>query len=127
MRPIKSKLHSIFSEVKHPTGFFPINHGVVIKRELHEQHPWVLLNIFNAFLQAKELVNAQARELAGPFFETGLLPSASHEAMSTELFAYGVRSNRTILEAISCFSHEQGLTPRVLGLEEVFAPQTMDL
>lgn len=109
------------------TGFFPINHCLVIKRELHEQYPWVLLNLFNAFLKAKELVNAQARDLAGPFFETGLLSAASQKAMSTDLFAYGVRSNRAILEAIPRFSHEQGLTPRVLGLEEVFAPQTMDL
>jgi hypothetical protein len=32
-----------------------------------------------------------------------------------------------LLTAITHFSTEQGLTPRVLSLEEVFAPQTLEL
>lgn len=109
------------------TGFFPINHGMVMRRAVYEKHPWALLNVFNAFSKAKEIVNNQARDLAGPFFETGLLPADRLKAMSTELFAYGVKSNKAILEAIARLSHEQGLTPRVVGLDEVFAPQTLDL
>lgn len=109
------------------TGFFPINHGVVVQRHVYEQHPWVALNIFNAFLKAKNMVDAQARELAGPYFETGLLPTEGRKAMQTDLFAYGVRANKEILTGITQFSHEQGLTPRVVGLEEVFAKQTLDV
>src|SRR5438067_1682069 len=30
------------------TGLMPINHGVVIKRELAERHPWVVLNVLTA-------------------------------------------------------------------------------
>ena len=36
------------------TGIFPINHGMVVRRSIYEQHPWVALNIFNAFRLAKE-------------------------------------------------------------------------
>lgn len=108
------------------TGFFPINHGMVVKRSVYQEHPWVVLNLYRAFLRAKELVQARRSELTRPYFETGLLPGEP-SAMERDLFPYGVRSNQKILEAMAQFSHEQGLTPRRLELREVFAEQTMDL
>lgn len=107
------------------TGFYPINHGMVVKREVYEQHPWVVLNLFNAFNRAKALVDAHAHTLAMPYFETGLL--APTRWPIPDIYAYGVRANRPLLEAIAGFSHEQGLTPRRLALEEVFARQTLDV
>ena len=41
--------------------------------------------------------------------------------------SYGVKGPRTVLETISQYVHEQGLTDRRVGLEELFAPSTMDL
>ena len=109
------------------TGFFPINHGMVLRRSIYEQQPWVALNIYNAFFKAKEMVRARTRDLMGPYFETGLLASDGQKAAATDLFAYGVRENRKILEAIPQFSHEQGLTPRVVRVDEIFAKQTLDI
>lgn len=108
------------------TGFFPINHGMVVRRSLYEQHPWVALNLFRAFLAAKELVRDRRRELVSPYFETGVV-GGGLGTFNQDIFAYGVRSNQKILEAIAQFSHEQGLTPRKLELKELFAEQTMDL
>src|SRR5215470_17172195 len=31
------------------TGFYPINHCVVFKREIAEKYPWAVLNVFKAF------------------------------------------------------------------------------
>ena len=42
--------------------------------------------------------------------------------MATDPYPYGVKENRKVLETIAEYSHEQGLTPRVVKLEEVFAP-----
>jgi hypothetical protein len=67
-----------------------------------------------------------AAEFAAPFLQTGTL-RPDGKGVNTPVFAYGVRTNKDILSAIPQFSHEQGLTPRVVGLEEIFAPQTMDL
>ena len=39
---------------------YPINHGMVIKREIAEQHPWAITNILKAFNQANEIANASA-------------------------------------------------------------------
>ncbi len=106
------------------TGFYPINHGVVVHRRIAEAYPWVPLNIFNMFSAAKALVDAEARAGAGPYVETGLVEP---DALNKELYAYGVKSNREILTAITRFSNEQGLTPRQVALEEIFAPQALDL
>jgi 4,5-dihydroxyphthalate decarboxylase len=109
------------------TGFFHINHGMVVRRSILEQHPWVALNLFNAFRKAKDVVAARTRELVDVYFRLGLLPSDTRAALAVDPYPYGVKTNRAILEAIAQYSHEQGLTPRILPLEEVFAPSTLDL
>ena len=40
------------------TGLFPINHTVVIRRSLLEQHPWIALNLYSAFVAAKAEIAA---------------------------------------------------------------------
>lgn len=109
------------------TGLFPINHGMVVRRSIVEKHPWVALNLFNAFRQAKERSYAQLRDLAETHYMLGLLPPETRGTLNEDPYPYGVKSNRKVLETITAYSHEQGLTPRVLDLQEVFAPATMDL
>ena len=109
------------------TGIFPINHGMVVRRSIYEQHPWVALNLFNAFRQVKEDLAARARELTATHVELGLLPPETRQALAVDPYPYGVKSNRHVLETVAEYSHEQGLTPRVMPLEEVFAPSTLDL
>jgi 4,5-dihydroxyphthalate decarboxylase len=109
------------------TGIFPINHGMVVRRSIYEQHPWVVLNIYNAFRKAKDDVNARMRELVSTHVELGLLPLEARKALNTDAYPYGVKSNNLVLETVTEYSHEQGLTPRKVSLDEVFAPSTMDL
>src|SRR5215510_5031816 len=35
------------------TGIYPINHTVVVRRTLVEQHPWIALNLYSAFAAAR--------------------------------------------------------------------------
>jgi 4,5-dihydroxyphthalate decarboxylase len=109
------------------TGIYPINHGMVVRREIYEQHPWVALNIFNAFRRARDLGSARLRELASTHFELGLLDGDARKALAVDPYPYGVKSNQKVLETVAAYSHEQGLTPRVMPLDEIFAPSTMDL
>jgi 4,5-dihydroxyphthalate decarboxylase len=109
------------------TGIYPINHGMVVRREIYEQHPWVALNIFNAFRQAKERGAARLRELASTHFELGLLDGDARKALAIDPYPYGVKSNQKVLETVAAYSNEQGLTPRVMPLDEIFAPSTLDL
>jgi 4,5-dihydroxyphthalate decarboxylase len=109
------------------TGIFPINHGMVVRRSIHEKHPWVALNLFNAFRLAKERVNTRMRELAATHFELGLLGSEARQALAVDAYPYGMKSNRKVLETVADYSYEQGLTPRRMQLDEIFATSTLDL
>ena len=105
------------------TGLLPINHGMVVKRELAERHPWVVLNILKAFDEANAIAERERLEHAQYHVATGLV---AEEALRTPLVRHGVKANRLVLETAAQYSHEQGLTPRRVRLEEIFAPSAMD-
>ena len=109
------------------TGIYPINHGMVIKRETAEQHPWVVLNIFKAFQKANDIAEKARKEAVAYHLETGLLPTDARKALATPLIRHGVEANRKVLETTAQYSFEQGLTPRLIKLDELFAPSVMEL
>jgi 4,5-dihydroxyphthalate decarboxylase len=109
------------------TGIYQINHGMVIRRSIHERYPWAALNIYNAFVQARAEV-LRARDTAlHRHYEPGLIGDDVRKALATDPMVYGVKANRHVLETITQYVHEQGLSQRRVALEEMFAPSTMDL
>ena len=56
-----------------------------------------------------------------------LLEDDAHEALRTPLVRHGIQANRNVLETVARYSLEQGLTPRLIALDEVFARSTLDL
>ena len=108
------------------TGIYPINHGMVIKREVAEKNPWAVLNILKAFDQANALAEKARRDAVEYHLESGLIPAQYKKALATPLIAHGIKANRKVLETAAQFSFEQGLTPRLMKLEEIFAPQVME-
>jgi hypothetical protein len=44
----------------------------------------------------------------------------------TTLLHHGVKANRKVMETIAQYSLEQGLTPRLIAVEELYAPSAMD-
>jgi len=109
------------------TGIFPMNHCVVVRRTLYERYPWLGLNLYNAFVSAKERIATQTRELVDVYLSMGLLTPEIGAVFVTDPFPYGVKRNRNTLETLARYSYEQGLTPRVVTLEEIFAPNTLAL
>ena len=109
------------------TNIYPINHCVVVRRSIVEQYPWVVLNLYNMFLAAKaEAARTFDVELE-PYFESGLLGGDAKSTLGTDLMPYGVKRNRHVLETITRSNLEDGLAKRQVGLDEVFAPNTLDL
>jgi 4,5-dihydroxyphthalate decarboxylase len=108
------------------TGIFPINHGTVIKREIAEKHPWAVLNLLKAFDRANEIANRERLEHLEYHVAAGLVPREGLEGVRTPLVRHGVRANRKTLETAALYSHEQGLTPRLVRLDEVFAASAME-
>lgn len=108
------------------TGVYPINHGMVIRRSVAEEHPWAALNILKAYVAANELTNRRRMEHVEYYVKSGLVNKESGAALRQPLLQHGIRANRRVLETAAQYSHEQGLTPRLLQLEEIFAKTTMD-
>ena len=108
------------------TGLFHINHGMVVKREIADKHPWVVLNLLTAFERANTIAERERAEHATYHIAAGLLPKEAEAAVATPLIRHGVKANRPVLETAARYSQEQGLTPRPVKLEEVFAAATLD-
>ena len=108
------------------TGLYPINHCVAIKREIAARHPWAILNLYKAFERANAIANEQRMEHIDYYIETGRIAPEAKKALTVPLVEYGIKANRRVLETAAQYSVEQGLTPRLLKLEEVFAPSTME-
>jgi 4,5-dihydroxyphthalate decarboxylase len=109
------------------TGIFPMSHCVVVRRTLLEQYPWIALNIYNVFLEAHKQAVSEARSAAEPYARIGLLSGECLSAFDHDPMPYGVARNRVALETLAIYSHEQGLTRRVLPLEEIFVRQVLAL
>ncbi len=109
------------------TGIYPINHCVVLRRSLFEKNPWMALNLYTMFKEAKESAYAAARVILQPHLESGLLDAAGGKALAKDPLAYGIKDPREVLDMIVQMVHEQGLAKRRVALDELFAPSTLDL
>ena len=110
------------------TGIYPINHAVVIKRALYEQHPWLALNLYHCFMAAKKDVEMEALATNDAYFDTGLMDPAGRQGFSQgDPKAYGMKASRKVIETIAQYVHEQGLTERKVAVEEMFAASTLEV
>jgi 4,5-dihydroxyphthalate decarboxylase len=108
------------------TGLYPINHGMVMKREIAEAHPWAILNVLKTFVRANSVATARRMDHVDYYIEAGLLPRDAKAKLASPLVQHGIVANRAVLETAAQYSHEQGLTPRQLRLDEVFAESTLE-
>lgn len=111
------------------TGIFPIMHIVGVRRELADKHPWLPGAVFKAFEQAKavaleSLSDTSATKVTLPFVEEQL--KAARELMGQDFWPYGVDANRKTLDVFLRHHHAQGLSPRLLKVEELFHPATFE-
>ena len=104
------------------TGIFPINHQAVVRRDIYEKEPWVALNLLKAFNKANDIANAQRIEHIEYHLATGLLSGDAN----TALLHHGVKSNRKVMETIAQYSLEQGLTPRLIKIDELYAANALE-
>jgi 4,5-dihydroxyphthalate decarboxylase len=107
-------------------GVFPIMHVIALRADLHERHPWVAMNLFSAFEEAKRRSVARALDVNAPRFPVPwAAANALHaqELMGEDFWPYGIEANRATLEAFLGFAHEQGVCARRLTPEELFVEQ----
>ena len=104
------------------TGLVPINHQAVVRRDIWEKEPWVVINLIKAFSRANDIANAQRIAHVEDHLATGLLSGDA----ATPVIHHGIKANRKVIETIAQYSLEQGLTPRLIKVDELYAPSAMD-
>jgi hypothetical protein len=87
----------------------------------------VILNLYKAFVKANDIAEKERKQAVEYHLETGLLPPEARKAIATPLIQHGIAANRNVLETAAQWSFEQGLTPRLVKVEEMFAAQTTEL
>jgi 4,5-dihydroxyphthalate decarboxylase len=112
------------------TRLFPIMHIIGIRKRLLEEHPWLAVNVMKAFLQAKALCWYELGQI-GHLFNS--LPwgvaefDATRKLMGEDYWSYGLEANRHVLETFTRYHHEQGLSPKQMEPETLFAPSACEL
>jgi 4,5-dihydroxyphthalate decarboxylase len=111
------------------TGMFPIMHTVAIKREVYEANRWIAQSLFKAFVEAQKKTYEDLKQTAAlkgmlPWFNAHV--EEAFDLMGPDFWAYGFEPNYKTLETFLRYHHEQGLSPRLLKPEELFAPEAME-
>jgi 4,5-dihydroxyphthalate decarboxylase len=107
------------------TSIFPIMHTVAIQRRVYEEHPWVAMNLYKAFDEARRrgvrrIMDVTASQIAVPW--------GFHDAADVgrlvfgdgEYWPYGIEPNRVTLDAFLQFCFEQGVCHQRLTPEDLF-------
>ena len=105
------------------TGVFPIMHVVALRRDRYEAHPFIARSLYDAFERSKELAYEALEEVGAPRAVLPQLDSYWEETkriFGSDPWPYGIERNRPTLEAWVRYLHQDGLTPRLLTIEELF-------
>jgi 4,5-dihydroxyphthalate decarboxylase len=112
------------------TAIFPIMHTVVIRRDIYKENPWVALSLYKAFEESKricieKMMNTSFLRYTIPWY----YPEVENtiRLMGEDFWPYGVESNRHVLETLSRYAFEQGLTNKPVRVDDMFAPNTLKL
>ncbi len=105
------------------TGIFPIMHVIAIRRAVFERYPWVAMNLFNAFEEAKRRSLERVGDLTAsriPVPWAAALLDDCAKDFGADPFAYGLEANRKTLDAFCRFAHDQDVTQRRLTPDDLF-------
>lgn len=105
------------------TGIYPIMHVTAMRRAVFERYPWVAMNLFKAFDEAKERSVERIRDLTAsripvPWGEA--LAAEATKNFGADPFPYGLEENRKTLEAFCRFAHDQGVTAKKMTPDDLF-------
>jgi 4,5-dihydroxyphthalate decarboxylase len=106
------------------TGVFPIMHVLGIRPEIIDKHPWVAINLFRAFEDAK---SAAMKRMENP----RITPLAWYRGawerqraiLGPDPWEYGLSdANQKNLNVLTGYLHEQGVTKAHMQAKDLFLP-----
>ena len=126
--PSIARLWPNFKEVEtdyfRRTGIFPMMHLVVIREDVHREHPVggraasTGRSARRATIALEALPDSDALHVALPFLLDHV--EETWRVFGKHFWDYGIEPNRPAFEAMGRYVFEQGLAPRVVTPEEMF-------
>ncbi len=118
---------AVEAEYYRRTRIYPIMHMTVMRRAIYEQDPSLAVRLSQGFEAAKALAFDDYEEGLASLPWVNLDMEYARQVIGKDLAPYGIKNNAATLEAAALYSHEQGLTKKKFTLEELFAPETLEL
>jgi 4,5-dihydroxyphthalate decarboxylase len=109
------------------TGIVPANHAIVAQRRLLERHPDLAAELFRLFSASKQAAyEREARRGRAYLYFEGTDPARQAATYGDDPFPFGISRNRAMLEVLFRNSYDEGLTKKLIAIEEVFFKGTLD-
>jgi len=105
------------------TGVWPIMHIVAMKKSVHEAHPWVARNMFNAFEESKRRSVERLLDPAVSRYPLAWLPTYGRkmqDVFGDDPFPFGVEPNRKTWETMGLYTYQQGIAHWQFAPEDIF-------
>ena len=112
------------------TGIFPTSHIVTLKQEFVDRYPHAPVALLRAFRCSRD---EAFNRLEGPdpqvivYSWMAAAVNEQRELMGENYWAYNIENNRTVLEAITQYAYEQGLSPNRIDYKNFFSPEAAAL
>lgn len=108
------------------SGFYPINHLVVMRRDVFDAHPDLAVQLFDAFAASKRLYLNELR--AGQISDLAPTDKVHQAVMETQAdpLPYGLAPNKDVLETLMAATVAQRILPAPIALGDLFAPNLME-
>jgi hypothetical protein len=108
------------------TGFFQANHHVIVQNRILREHPWVALELCEAFRRSKEIAYERARraEVTHLYFP-GKDREEQRAVLGDDPYPLGLNAMGRNIERAIRGSLEQGLLTKPLQLEDIYYRTTL--
>ncbi len=112
------------------TGIFPTSHIVTLKQSFVDRHPGAPVALLNAFRKSRDaaferLEGSDPQVIAYSWIAAAV--AEQRELMGENYWAYNVENNRVVLQAMTQYAHEQGLSPNRIDYMKFFDAEAAGL
>ncbi len=112
------------------TGIFPTSHIVTLKQDFVERNPNAPVALLKAFRKSRDvaferLEGSDPQVIAYSWIAAAV--AEQRELMGENYWAYNVANNKAVLEAMTQYAYEQGLSPTRIDYQTFFHPEAAAL
>jgi 4,5-dihydroxyphthalate decarboxylase len=112
------------------TGIFPTSHIVTLKQEFVDRHTTAPVALLKAFRRSRDIAFERLEGSDPQVIAYSWIAAAvaeQRELMGENYWAYNVENNRIVLEAMTQYAFEQGLSPARIDYMTFFHPEAAAL